>query len=34
MIHVEKMLKSGVKKEEIFDMAVIAIRMGGGSVMT
>lgn len=34
MIHVEKTLKAGVKKEEIFDMAVIAIRMGGGSAMT
>ena len=33
-IHVEKALKAGATKEEIFEVAVVAILMGGGPAMT
>ncbi|MBN1280505.1 MAG: carboxymuconolactone decarboxylase family protein [Candidatus Thermoplasmatota archaeon] len=33
-IHVEKALKAGATKEEIYEVAVVAILMGGGPAMT
>ena len=33
-IHVEKALKAGATKEEIFEVSVVAILMGGGPAMT